>query len=284
MRKLIRYSALAFLVWAVTTFAWAALSHATGLVGPAEASGASLRFVASAVTFVDPPGVLGAPQRFAASQIRHAARAVERVHRGPERAMSRLMDRLGHDARHRGLHRHRHALRIERQGRSVEIPLDELDGARERAMARARIELERHRRDLERQRAGFDRQRWRQEVEARRQEVEVRRREIEQRRIELDRQRQEHLERRLQSVRERLERVQVEQQGEFRRKLVERLREILRELERELEDARADQDIEIDASELSARILESIGVQIEGIGQDLSADAPVTIRIRGDGN
>lgn len=274
MRKLIRYSALAFVVWAVTTFAWAALSHATGLVGPAEASGASLRFVAGAVTFVDPPGVLGAPQRFAASQIRHAARAVERVHRGPERAMSRLMDRFGHDVAHRGhRHRHRQVLRIERDRRAMAIPLDELDGARERAMARARIELERHRRDLERGRrdlergrASFDRERWRREVEVRR---------------------QEHLQRRLDLVRERLEGVEAERDGELKRKLVERLREILRELERELENARVEQrfDVEIDAREdLARQILEALEVELEGIGEEISVDAPVRIRIRGDGN
>lgn len=271
MKKLIRYSALAFVVWAVTTFAWAALSHATGLVGPAEASGSSLRFVASAVTFVDPPGVLGAPQRFAASQIRHAARAVERIHRAPERTMSRMMDRLGHDARHRG-HRHRlrHAVRIEREGRSIAIPLDELDGARERATARARIELERHRREiertrrvLERDRAGFDRERWRRQVETRR---------------------AEHLERRLELVRERLARTEAEQDGELKRKLVERLREILRELERELENVHVEPEIDIDAAELSAEILESLEVELRGIGEQIGADAPVRIHIRGSGN
>jgi len=260
LRKLIRYSALAFLVWAVTTFAWAALSHTTGLVGPAEASGASLRFVASAVTFVDPPGVLGAPQRFAASQIRQAARAVERAHRGPERAMRRVMDRFGHDIRHRG-HGHRHAFRIERDGRAVAIPLDELDGARARAMARARVELERHRRDFERDRTGADRERWRRTVEVRR---------------------AEHLQRRLELVKERLERVQAEQDGELKRKLVDRLREILRELERELEDVGAEERVQIDAAELSERILESLEAGVDGMYKEIPADGPVRIRIRGN--
>lgn len=274
MRKLIRYSALAFLVWAVTTFAWAALSHATGFVGPAEASGTSLRFVASAVTFVDPPGVLGAPQRLAASQIRHAARAVERIHRGPERAMGRVLDRLGHDAHHRG-HRHRvrHAVRIERDGRSLEIPLDELDGARERAMARARIELERHRRglererrDLERGRSSLDRERWRRAVEVRR---------------------QEHLQRRVELVRERLQGAEVGQDGDRKRKLMERLREILRELERELENVQVEQrvDIDVEATEdIASRILESLEIELQAIGEEISGEAPVRIRIRGNGN
>ncbi len=279
MRKLIKYSALAFLVWAITTFAWAALSHATGLVGPAEASGASLRFVASAVTFVDPPGILGAPQRLAAQQIRHAARAVERIHRGPERAAARLVDRLGHGARH-GRHAglHRHAIRIERHGRAVTIPLDELDASRERAMARARVELERHRRDLERSRSDAARHEWRSAMEARQREVEARQR--------------ERIERSAARVRSRIERIQAEQadqNGDLRRKLadrLERLRDILRDLDDELENVRVEGTAEFDADELAARIQEQIQealeIQLDGLGDAGATDVPVRIRIRGN--
>jgi len=111
LRKLIRYAAAALITWAVITFAWAAFSHVTGFVGPARASAASLGFVASAVEFMDPPGLLGAPQRLAADRIRKAARTAGRFHRGPERAMARLVDRMGHASAHRHGRRHRHSRR-----------------------------------------------------------------------------------------------------------------------------------------------------------------------------
>ena len=238
MAKLIRVAAVAFLVWAITTFAWAAISHVTGVTGPAQASGASLDFVASAVTFVDPPGVLGAPQRFAARQIRQAADAVERIHHGPERFAARLMDEMGHRHRHgrRHEHRHVHEVRIapnvgqhaaDAVARALEangfgIPIDQLDRARARAEARAVIELNRHR----------------QQADQSRRRIEIRR--------ELNDRQRERIQREIERVTERLDRLRAEEDGEWRKKLGEKLREILRELEHELGEVRV---IELDEVE-----------------------------------
>ena len=253
MRKLIRVASVAFLVWAITTFAWAALSHVTGVTGPAEASGASLDFVAGAITFVDPPGVLGVPQRFAARQIRQTADAVERIHRGPERLAARLVDEMGHRHRHDGnrrRHRHRHVVRIEHDigqhtaevvrealaGVSFGIPIDELDQARAHAEARAVIELNRHRNRIDVDRDG---------------------RRIEFRRQLNDRER-ERIERALEQVRQRLERLSAEKDGEWRRELEKRLRDILRELEKELGEVRViELDESIDIGDFELQELES---------------------------
>jgi len=200
LRKLIRFSAAAFLVWAVTTFAWAAISHVTGVTGPARASGASLNFVADAVTFLDPPGVLGAPQRLAARQLRQVARTVERIHQGPERMTAQLMDEMGHRRCHvRHGHRHMHEVRIERDGHAVLAPIaplhliDELDDVRAHAEAQAVIDLQ------ERQR--------------------------------------ERIEQSVERLRERLEAMGAGQESELSPRVRERLREILRRLERELGNA-----------------------------------------------
>lgn len=239
MRKLIRFSAVAFLVWAVTTFAWAAISHVTGVTGPAQASSASLNFVASAVTFADPPGPLGAPQRFAARQIRQAATAVERIHRGPERMAARLVDELGHRHRHgrrghrHGRRGHRHVvvseLRLERDAAPFFLPLDQLDHVRAGAKTRAIIELKRHR--------------------------------------GLDQRQRELIEQSLESVRERLDAVAAEQDGDLRGKLrdrLERLREILRDLDRELGETQLEAITELE------------GVHL---GDDVRLEAPVRVRI-----
>jgi len=208
LRKLIRFSAAAFLVWAVTTFAWAAISHVTGVTGPAQASGASLNFVANAVTFLDPPGILGAPQRLAARQLRRVARTVERIHRRPERVTARLMDEMGHRRCHvRHGHRHIHELRIEPDGRAVVAPIaplpliDRIDGVRAHAEAPVVIELQ------ERQR--------------------------------------EHIEQTVERLRERLEAMGAGQESDLSPRVKERLREILRRLERELGNAEVDAPMRI---------------------------------------
>lgn len=267
MAKLIRVAAVAFLVWAITTFAWAAISHVTGVTGPAQASGASLDFVASAVTFVDPPGVLGAPQRFAARQIRQAADAIERIHHGPERFAAQLMDEMGHRHRHgRRGGRHVHEIRIapnvgertaDAVARALEtsgfgIPIDELDRARARAEARAVIELNRHR-----QRADQSRRR-----------IEIRR--------ELNDRQRERIQREIERVTERLEQLSAEEDGEWRKKLGEKLREILRELEHELGDV---QVIELD--EVGGLENFNFNFDIKGIEEsDTDMDKVVRIHFR----
>lgn len=169
MKKLIRYTAAVLVTWAVVTYAWAAFSHVSGFVGPAEASVTSLQFAANAVEAIDPPGLLGAPQRFAAHQIRQAARSAERLHGNAERTMAEFVDRLGHADAHRGdrrRHRHRKGRRPGR-GRSfadgIVIQIDGYGQANDRAQRMAVIELERHRAQLERgqdrARRGLDRAR-----------------------------------------------------------------------------------------------------------------------------
>jgi hypothetical protein len=280
VRKLIRLSAVAFLVWAITTLAWAALSHMAGTSGPARASAASMELVASAVTFIDPPGALGAPQRFAARQIRGAARAVERFHRVPERAVAELVDALGHRHRHgRGGRHYAFRVQADGSGRGFTIPIDELDRVRDRARALADVELERHRGEAERLRGKVERQRG--ELERRRGELERRRGEMERRRGEMERVRtefsfefqngqRERLMRTIEQVAERLSRLDAEQDGDVRRKWEDRLREILRDLERELEDVNAqavESIMELDGLDLS---------EVEGV----PLDGPVRIHIR----
>ncbi len=262
MRKLISLTVVALFAWAALAFAWAALSHVTGLPGPARASAASLELAADAVTLADPPGVLGAPQRFAAGQLRAAGGAAYRLHRGPERAMARLLDRLGHDHGHR--HRHvlveRHveprvAPRMELRGPDVyfHVPL-ELEGRN-----RIRERLRPHRWDLGRQRLEFDRLRSG----------------LERERAAYERQ-HERLERSIERLSERWEDARARSDGEAGRRLQERLREILRRLEDELED-------------LEDRMDEAVGQAIEGALEDgvLEIDAvgeagsaPVIIRLR----
>ncbi len=280
MRKLIRYSAAAFLAWAAITFAWAALSHVSGLVGPARASAASLEFVADAVTFVNPPGVLGAPQRFAAEQIRQAARSAERLHRGPERAMTRLVDRMGHASRHGfgGRHVHRHVHRHEHRdgGRGwsrapdvrFEMPVDALDGSAERARRLAIIELERHRGTIARELRRAARE---QERAARRFDVRIRvpeggtvRREFRLFPPAQFESEEDRLLRKLEAVERQLERVEIEQQGELKRRIEEKLREILEELRRELEDLRVRVSAELEGLELDELELEGpVRIQID---------------------
>lgn len=250
MRKLIRFTAVAFLVWAVTTFAWAAISHVSELPGPARASAATLEFVAGALTWLDPPGVLGTPQRFAARQLHRGARSVERLHRGPERAAARIVDRLGHDRAHRG---HRWRIRDVRRERDVQawrIPLEEIEGVAEQARARARIEMERHRHDGERLRHRMERQRIEYRLEA------------------MERARMERLERSAARLRE----LAAEAEGDLRRRIEDRIREILRELEHELEDARQ--------IELDFHLDDVPTIELEGVDGVTEIEGPVRILIR----
>lgn len=98
--KLIRQACAAFLAWGVLLFAWAAVSHVTGIAGPARMTTTSLDMVADMLDALDPPPVLGAPQEFAAERVRDAADAAGRVHREIEDAAGRFVDRLGHGRAH----------------------------------------------------------------------------------------------------------------------------------------------------------------------------------------
>ncbi len=259
MRKLASLTVLALFVWAALAFAWAALSHVTGLPGPARASAASLELAADAVTLADPPGVLGAPQRFAARQLRAAGGTAYRLHLGPERAMARLLDRLGHGHAHRHMHVRRHvaprvAPRIEFRGPDVffHVPLED----------RVRARLREHRFDLELRQREFD----------------GLRSGIERERAAYERQ-HERLERSIDRLRSRWEDARARSDGEAGRRLQERLREILRRLEDELEDL--EDRMEDAVGEAIEGALEGGTIEIDALGEiELEGDAPFVIRLR----
>ena len=92
--KLIRQACAAFLAWGVLLFAWAAVSHVTGVAGPARMTTSSLDLVAEMLDALDPPPALGAPQEFAAERVRGAAAAAGRVHGVIEDAAGSFVDRL----------------------------------------------------------------------------------------------------------------------------------------------------------------------------------------------
>lgn len=266
MRKLASLTVLALFVWAALAFAWAAVSHVTGLPGPARASAASLDLAADAVTLADPPGVLGAPQRFAARQLRAAGGTAYRLHLGPERAMARLLDRLGHGHAHRHAHAGRRVAprspsRVEFRGPDVEfrgpdvffhVPLED----------RVRVRLRERRFDLERRQLEFDRLRSG----------------IERERAAYERQ-HERLERSIERLRSRWEDARARSDGEAGRRLQERLREILRRLEDELEDL--EDRMEEAVGQAIEGALDGGTLEIDGLGEiELDGDAPIVIRLR----
>jgi len=274
LRKLIRFAAVAFLVWAVTTFAWAALSHVTGATGPARASGATLDFVAGAITWADPPGVLGAPQRFAARQIRRAAEAVERLHRGPERLAAEIVDELGHRHRH-GRHGGHFVIRTgSGSGPAwVNVPIDELDQARAHAEARAAIELERHRSQLDRARSEMERARTRMERDRNRARAEFER--------QLQERQRERIESSIERVRQTIEQVGANANGDLKRDMLRKLREILRDLEKDLSEVRVDVTTDLESADLDGLHelnLDELAIELDKLAP--AVEAPVRVRIR----
>jgi hypothetical protein len=178
---------------------------------------------------------------------------------------------MGHRHRHgrrahRDDRRHVHEIRIDRNvGQTTaeavqralaqsgfSIPIDELDQQRAHVEARAVIELNRHRERLDRERNRF----------------ELRR--------EVDERQRERIQQSMERVRERLDRASAEQDGEFRRKLQDKLREILRELDKELNEAHV---IQLDQGDHEF----SFDFEFEGDDVEVAdaPDAPVRIRIRG---
>lgn len=111
--KLIRQACAAFLAWGVLLFAWAAVSHVTGVAGPARMTTTSLVMVADMLDALDPPPVLGAPQEFAAERVRGTAAAAGRVHGVIEDAAGRFVDRLRPSRARTSLHGGMDQLRAE---------------------------------------------------------------------------------------------------------------------------------------------------------------------------
>lgn len=227
MRKLAAISVLALAAWILVTFAWAGAAHLTGLPGPARASAASMELAASAITLVEPPGALGIPQRTAARFLRRAGRAGERLHRAPERAVARALDRLGH--RH-GPGWAMSGFDVHVPPISFELPVDAIERARAQALAAA----ERARATAERERAWAERGAWLERARAERLRMELDGAREWRGTHELSAEDRRRVERSLEILRERITRFEAGQ-SEVSRRLEERLREVLREIERQLE-------------------------------------------------
>jgi len=268
VRKLVTLSALAFFAWLFITFTWAATSHLTGVPGPAQASAASLELAARAVTALDPPGPIGRPQRLAATSLRRAADLAERLHRGPERAMARLLDRLGHGHSHSG-----HAFAFAGPRESIVIEFEDWDADWQEGWAEALRDLRENKALLE-----LRRHEWLQDgertIHLRRRVLERSRERMERGRAQIERSREQiersraRIERSMADLETRLEGLSDGQQTEVSDRLKERLRDMLRDLKRELEDLLEDADV--------GSVIE-IG---SGSGQ-LHLDAPtVAIKIR----
>ncbi len=108
MNKLLRAAVKALAVWLIITIFWAALSHHTGVTGPAEGNRAALNFNAKVIDALDRPGALDGPLDFAAAQLRRAGRSAERVASKIERSTARFMDEMGHSHGHRVTRLHFH--------------------------------------------------------------------------------------------------------------------------------------------------------------------------------
>ncbi len=304
MRKLIRHAAVAVFAWAVVTFAWAALSHTTGAIGPAQASSASLEFVADAIEFLSPPALLAGPQDFTARRIRAAAHNAEHLHQGPERVMARLLDRMGHASAHRGdRRRHKHVRRTRSESNgNVVIHLDSQDHSSDQWRRRAQIEVERHssRLDRNRERAERDRERAERQVE-RVQRLRERRQEMRER----SSRRVDRIERipvgEINEVASQIaaEFMQLEQLGadisdedrdKLKRKGLEKLREILEGLGDEMGNLTIDLQADFEGLELEGMELQNLDIGDLDFDGDFDfffeksdgADSPVSIRIHRD--
>jgi hypothetical protein len=249
VRKLVTFAVLAFCAWLFITFTWATAAHLTGIPGPAKASAASLELAARAITMADPPGALGTPQRLAAGSLRNAADLAERLHRGPERAMARLLDRLGHRHSHSG-----HAFALAAPRAPMVIEFEDWDADWQEGWAEALRELRENKALLE-----LRRHEWLQDgertIHLRRRAIEHSRERVERSREQIERSR-ERIERRMADLEVRLERLGDSQQSEVSDRLKDRIRDMLRDLKRELEDLLEDADVTelIEISESSGEI------------------------------
>ncbi len=95
VKRIIAYTVLGFGVWLAVTTGWAFISYVTGVPGPAAFTSGALAVGAEVVTAAELPHPFGAAQRFTARQMERSRRFVERVNGVPERAVHRLLDRLG---------------------------------------------------------------------------------------------------------------------------------------------------------------------------------------------
>lgn len=237
MRKLATLAVLAFFAWLFITFTWATAAHLTGLPGPAKASAATLELAAKAVTLADPPGAIGRPQRMAAESLRRAARMAQRLHRGPERAVARVLDRLGHRHSH-----HRHLFAEARARAPIVVELGEWDAAWHEGWSEALRRLGENEAWLELRRLkelkhlrGIEHSCCDGVMERSRESVERSRARIERSREQIERSR-ERITRSMQRLEERLQRLDAAERSEVSDRLKERLRDMLRDLKRELED------------------------------------------------
>lgn len=229
MRKLATLAVLAFFAWLFITFTWATAAHLTGLPGPARSSAATLELAARAVTLADPPGAIGRPQRLAAGSLRRAARMAERLHRGPERAVARVLDGLGHQRSHR-----RHMFATAAPRAPIVLEFEDWDAAWREGWSEALRELREDEALLELRRLkgsdGAERS-----IRLRRRAVVRSRAGVERSRERIERSR-ERISRSMERLQDRLDRLYAGERSEVSDRLKERLRDMLRELKRELED------------------------------------------------
>jgi hypothetical protein len=229
VRKLATLAVLAFFAWIFITFTWATAAHLTGLPGPARASAATLELAARAVTLADPPGAIGRPQRMAAGNLRKAARMAERLHRGPERAVARVLDRMGHRHSHQ-----RHAFAGVSRRAPIVMEFGDWDAAWHEGLSEALRELSENEALLELRRLNWLEQGERSSC-CRRRSLERSQESIERSREHLERSR-ERISRSMERLQDRLDRLDAGDRSEVSDRLKERLRDMLRELKRELED------------------------------------------------
>ena len=222
MRKFATLAVLGFFAWLFITFTWATAAHLTGLPGPARASAATLELAARALTLADPPGAIGRPQRIAAGSLRRAASMAERLHRGPERAVARVLDGLGH----RGAHR-RHVFATGAPRAPLVPEFDDWDAAWHEGWSEALRDLRDNDALLELR--GL---KWLEEGER---SIEFRRQSLERSAERVERSR-ERIARSMERLQERIDRLDAGERSEVSDRLKERLRDMLRELKRELED------------------------------------------------
>lgn len=248
MKRLVVFSVLGFLAWALLTVSWAAASHLGQFPGPGQTAEGSMNLAANAVTVVDLPGALGTPQRTAARQLRNAGDAAARFYSGPERAVARFLDQI---AGHR--HRHQHYRVTERVRFSApRVMIQHRMTARDQERVRERMRQLRHR--LE------------ERLEARRHEVEIHRETADQVREELELANRELL--------EKLEHIELEEfeshalKDEIKKRIERELDRILRELKRldEFDGTIMIDDLDLDLSFLEDMNLPEIEVQVTESG------------------
>ena len=254
MKRLIGFSVLGFLAWAVLTVGWAAASHIGHFPGPGQTAAGSMNLAADAVTVVDLPGAMGTPQRVAARQLRNAGQAAARFYHGPEHAVGRFLDQI---AGHRHGHQHyRVTERVRFSAPQVRVHVNHRMSDQDRERVQERMLQLRER--LE--------QRLESRLEGRDQEIWIHRETTERVRQELEHANQELL--------QKLEGIEFQEfesnalKDDIKKKIERELDRVLRELKRldEFDGTILIDDLDLDLSFLEDLSLPEIDVQVSESG------------------